>query len=66
LFGIFVGSQRRELINDEQFVDWLNEGERAAWQPVRTVTKTFSGNYKAGNYRETVSDLFDELQNSEI
>ncbi|UYV64671.1 uba52 [Cordylochernes scorpioides] len=55
--GIFVGPQIRELQQDGNFQNSLNEVEAAAWNSFRNVRKNFSGSVKVENYRDIVNDL---------
>ncbi|UYV80826.1 hypothetical protein LAZ67_19001886 [Cordylochernes scorpioides] len=55
--GIFVGPQIRELLQDVNFQNSLNEVEAAAWNSFRNVCKNFLGSVKVENYREIVNDL---------
>ncbi|UYV84178.1 hypothetical protein LAZ67_X001436 [Cordylochernes scorpioides] len=55
--GIFVGPQIRELQQDENFQNSLNEVEAAAWNSFRNVCKNFLGSVKVENYRDIVNDL---------
>ncbi|UYV84128.1 hypothetical protein LAZ67_X001276 [Cordylochernes scorpioides] len=55
--GIFVGPQIRELLQDENLQNRLNEVEAAAWNSFRNVCKNFSGSVKVENYRDIVNDL---------
>ncbi|UYV64531.1 hypothetical protein LAZ67_3001114 [Cordylochernes scorpioides] len=55
--GIFVGPQIRELQQDGNFQNSLNEVEAAAWNSVRNVCKNFLGSVKVENYRDIVNDL---------
>jgi hypothetical protein len=45
--GIFIGPQIRELIQDKQFDEDLNETERNAWLSFKRICKDFLGNHKA-------------------
>ena len=45
--GIFIGPQIRELMQDKQFVEELNETERNAWLFFKRICKDFLGNNKA-------------------
>ncbi|UYV66499.1 hypothetical protein LAZ67_4001899 [Cordylochernes scorpioides] len=56
--GIFVGPQIRELQQDGNFQNSLNEVEAAAWNSFRNVCKNFLGSVKVENYRDIVNDLF--------
>ncbi|UYV63393.1 hypothetical protein LAZ67_2003945 [Cordylochernes scorpioides] len=55
--GIFVGPQIRELQQDGNFQNSLNEVEAAAWNSFRNVCKNFLGSDKVENYRDIVNDL---------
>ncbi|UYV68846.1 hypothetical protein LAZ67_6001252 [Cordylochernes scorpioides] len=55
--GIFVGPQIRELQQDGNFENSLNEVEAAAWNSFRNVCKNFFGSVKVENYRDIVNDL---------
>jgi len=48
--GIFIGSQIRELMQDKQFDEDLNETERNASLPFERICKDFLGNHKTANY----------------
>ncbi|UYV64577.1 hypothetical protein LAZ67_3001230 [Cordylochernes scorpioides] len=47
----------RELLQDENFKNSLNEVEAAAWNSFRNVLKNFLGSVKVENYRDIVNDL---------
>jgi hypothetical protein len=55
--GVFVGLQIRELIQDVEFKDQLNEVEKTAWKSLKNVTTNFLGNHKVENCRDMVADL---------
>jgi len=56
--GIFIGPpQIRELMQDKQFYEDLNETERNAWLSFKRICKGFLGNHKASNYQDVVQDL---------
>ncbi|UYV83562.1 hypothetical protein LAZ67_23001462 [Cordylochernes scorpioides] len=55
--GIFVGPQIRELQQDGNSQNSLNEVEAAAWNSFRNVCKNFLGSVKVENYRDIVNDL---------
>jgi F0F1-type ATP synthase alpha subunit len=55
--GIFTGPQIRELIQDKQFDEDLNETERNAWLSFKMICKDFLGNQKAANYQDVGQDL---------
>jgi len=48
--GIFIGPQIRELMQDKQFDEDLNETERNAWLSFTRICKDFLGNHTAVNY----------------
>ena len=53
--GIFIGPLSRELMQDKQFDEDLNETERNVW--LSWICEDFSGNHKAANYQDVVQDL---------
>ncbi|UYV82630.1 hypothetical protein LAZ67_22000257 [Cordylochernes scorpioides] len=55
--GIFVGPQIRELQQDGNFQNSLNDVEAAARNSFRNVCKNFLGSVKVENYRDIVNDL---------
>jgi len=55
--GIFIGPQIRELMQDKQFDEDLNETERNARLSFKRICKDFLGNHKAANYQDVVQDL---------
>jgi len=52
--GIFIGPQIRELMQDKELIEDLNDSERNAWLSFKKICKDFLGNHKAANYREVV------------
>jgi len=54
---IFIGRQIRELMQDKQFNEDLNETERNAWLSFKRICKDFLGNHKAANYQDVMQDL---------
>ena len=48
--GIFIGPQIRELMQEKQFNEDMDETERNAWLSFKSIFKDFLGNHKAGNY----------------
>jgi len=54
---IFIGPQIRELIQDKQLDEDLNETKRNAWLSFKRICKDFLGNHKAANYQAFVQDL---------
>jgi len=55
--GIFIGPQIRELKQDKQFDEHMNETERNAWLSFKRICKDLLGNHKAANYQEVLQDL---------
>jgi len=55
--GIFIGPQIRELMQDKQFDEDLNDTERNAWLSFKRICKDFLGNHKVANYPHVVQDL---------
>ncbi|UYV84372.1 hypothetical protein LAZ67_X001961 [Cordylochernes scorpioides] len=55
--GIFVGPQIRELPQDGNFQNSLNEVEAVAWHSFRNVCNNFLGSVKVENYKDIVNDL---------
>ena len=55
--GIFIGPQIRELMQDKQFDEDLNETERNAWLSFKRICKDLLGNHKAENYQDVMQDL---------
>jgi len=56
--GIFIGPQIRELMQDKQFDEDMNETERNAWLSFKRICKDFLGNHKSVNSQDVVQDLF--------
>jgi len=54
---IFIGPQIKQLMQDKQFDQDLNETERNAWLSFNRICKDFLGNHKAANYHDVVQDL---------
>jgi len=55
--GVFIGPQIRELIQDKEFDEDLNETERNAWLSFMRICKDFFVNHKAAKYQDAVQDL---------
>lgn len=55
--GVLDGPQIRRLINDEAFVDSMNEKESNAWRSFVAVATNFLGNHRAENYEELVNEM---------
>ena len=54
--GIFIGPQIRELMQDQQYDEDLNETERNARLSYKRICKDFLGSHKAANYQGVVQD----------
>ena len=48
--GVFIGHQIRELMQDKQFDEDLNETERNAWLSFKRICKDFLGTHRTANY----------------
>ena len=55
--GVFDVPQIRALAHDEEFVNKVNDKEKAAWLSFVAVTKNFLGNKKADNYHVLVTAM---------
>ena len=55
--GMFIGPQIRQLMQDKQFDEDLNETERNAGLSFKRICKDYLGNHKAANYQDVVQDL---------
>ena len=55
--GIFIGPQIRELMQDKQLDEDLNETARNAWLSFKRIYKDFLGSQKAAKYQDVVQDL---------
>ena len=55
--GVFDGLQIRTLVRDEEFVNKINDKERAGWLSFVAVTQNFLGNKKADNYYVLVTTM---------
>jgi len=51
------GPQIRELIQDKQLDEDLNETERNVWLSFKKICNDFLGNHKAANHQDVVQDL---------
>jgi len=54
---IFIGPQIRELMQDKEFHEELNETERNSWLSLKRICKDFLGNQKAAKYQDAEKDL---------
>jgi len=55
--GVFVGPQIRDLLNDNQFEETMDDHQLAAWRAFKAVCQGFLGNLRAPNYIELVQQL---------
>jgi len=55
--SIFIGIKIRELMQDKQFNEDLNETERNAWLSFKRICKNFLGSQKAANYLDVMQEL---------
>jgi len=62
--GVFIGPQIRELMQDKQFDEDLNETERNGWLSFKRICKDFLGNQKAANDQDVVQDLLTSYKNA--
>ena len=60
--GIFDGPQIRQLINDSEVVNSMNELEFSAGNFFVLVVKNFFGNFKAENYKELVEKMLSNFR----
>ena len=60
--GLFIGTQIRQLMQDRQFNEDLNETEINAWLLFKRISKDFLGIHKAANYQDVVQDLLTTYQ----
>jgi hypothetical protein len=54
---IFIGLQIRELLENKQFDEDLNEAERNTCLTFKRISNNFLGNQKAANYQNVVRNL---------
>jgi len=59
---ILIGPLIRELMQEKQFDEDLNETERNAWLSFKRICKDFLGNHKAANYQDVVQELLTSYQ----
>ena len=55
--GVFDGPQIRTLTRDKEFVNKMNDKEKAAWRFFVQVIENFLGNRKADNYELLVTRM---------
>ena len=55
--GIFVDSEIRKLMLNEEFDSRLNPVELAAWNALKSVVANFLGNHRHEQYADMVDDM---------
>ena len=55
--GVFDGPQIRTLVRDQNFVQAMNDKEKAAWLSFVDGMKSFLGNKKTGNHEDLVGNM---------
>ena len=55
--GIFIGSQTKQLFENQEFSTELKSTEWRAWKAFENIRRNFLGNRKVENYREIVQEL---------
>ena len=55
--GIFIGSQTKQLLENQEFSTELSSTERRAWKAFENICRNFLGNKKVENYSEIVQEL---------
>ena len=55
--GIFIGSQTKQLSENQEFSTELNSTEQRAWKAFGIICRNFLGNKKMENYSEIVQEL---------
>ena len=60
--GIFIGPQIRELMQDKQFDEGLNESERNACLSFKRISKDVLVNHKAASYQNVCAGPVNVIQ----
>ena len=55
--GYIYRTPIRELMQDKEFDEDMNETERNAWLSFKRICKDFLGNHKSVNYQDVIQDL---------
>ncbi|GBM12403.1 hypothetical protein AVEN_211581-1 [Araneus ventricosus] len=55
--GVFVGSDIRKVMKDENFESKMETNERKAWESFKLVITSFHGNKKDTNYKSIVEEM---------
>jgi hypothetical protein len=55
--GSFIGSQTRQLFENQDFSTELNSTERRAWKAFENICRNFLGNKKVESYSEIEQEL---------
>lgn len=61
--GVFDGPQIRQLLNNKDFQEHLDQLEKKAWTSYREVVKHFLGGDKHPNYEKIVKKMVDDFKN---
>lgn len=60
--GIFVGSDIRQLLNDDNFELTMDNFQLAAWKAFRSICKDFLGNHRSPKYMDIVQELLQSYE----
>ncbi|GBM21946.1 hypothetical protein AVEN_187944-1 [Araneus ventricosus] len=55
--GVFVGSDIRKMMKDENFENKMETNERKTWESFKLVITSFLGNKKDPNYKSVVEEM---------
>ena len=64
--GIFIGTQIRELMNDENFTNILQGKELVAWRCLVDVVNNFLGKHRSRNYEELVRNMLKAFKDMDV
>jgi hypothetical protein len=64
--GIFVGSDIRQLLNDDNFELTMDNFQLAAWKAFRSICKDFLGNHRSPKYMDIVQELLQSIRSSRM
>ncbi|GBO09016.1 hypothetical protein AVEN_122118-1 [Araneus ventricosus] len=60
--GVFVGSDIRKMMKDEDFETKMETNERKAWEYSKLVITSFLGSRKDANYKSIVEEMIKNFQ----
>ncbi|GBM32553.1 hypothetical protein AVEN_187143-1 [Araneus ventricosus] len=60
--GVFVGSDIRKMMKDENFDTKMETTERKTWESVKLVIISFLGNKKDPNYKSIVEEMIKKFK----